>query len=149
MSFENTLAKFGYPESLIIENDHWYTLLRPEQITFGSMILITKNEKGEVNYELLKVGCTGLGMFEDLPKVDEGMINIGKCDTLLCYTDGVVELENEKGQQYGIESLIKLAKENKDKSMEELIEALKDRLKEFKGDQPYIDDIALLSVRFL
>ena len=111
-------------------------------------LLITKNEKGEVNHELLKIGCTGLGMFEDLPKVDEGMINIGKCDTLLCYTDGVVELENNKGQQYGVESLIELAKENQDKSPKEFIELLKETLKTFKEDQPYIDDIALLSARF-
>lgn len=111
-------------------------------------LLITKNEKGEVNHELLKIGCTGLGMFEDLPKVDEGMINIGKRDTLLCYTDGVVELENNKGQQYGVESLIDLAKENQDKTPNEFIELLKDTLKTFKEDQPYIDDIALLSARF-
>jgi len=45
MSFENTLSKFGYPDSLISENKHWYILLKPEQITFASMILISKNEK--------------------------------------------------------------------------------------------------------
>ena len=45
MSIETTLANFGYPFSLVSENEHWYTLLRPEQITFSSMILICKNEK--------------------------------------------------------------------------------------------------------
>ncbi len=111
-------------------------------------LLISKNEKGEVKHELLKIGCTGLGMFEDLPKVDEGMINIGKGDTLLCYTDGVVELENNKGQQYGMDALINLAKTHQDKSPDEFIELIKDTIKSFKEDQPYIDDIALLSARF-
>jgi diadenosine tetraphosphate (Ap4A) HIT family hydrolase len=46
MSKDNTLIKFGFPESLIKEYDNWYLLLRPDQVTIGSLILITKhNEK--------------------------------------------------------------------------------------------------------
>jgi len=111
-------------------------------------LLFTKNKKGEMKVELLKIGCTGLGMFDDLPKVDEDMINIAKGDILLSYTDGVVELENDEGMQFGVEALIKLVEENIKLSMTDLIEVIKEKLKTFKGDQPYIDDIALLSVRF-
>lgn len=37
-----TLAKFGYPTSLIKTYKHWHLLLRPGQITLGSMVLICK-----------------------------------------------------------------------------------------------------------
>lgn len=39
---KNTLEKFGYPESLIKSYQYWNLLLRPGQITLGSMILICK-----------------------------------------------------------------------------------------------------------
>jgi glycerol-3-phosphate cytidylyltransferase len=37
-----TLKKFGYPETLIKSYEYWNLLLRPGQITLGSMILICK-----------------------------------------------------------------------------------------------------------
>ncbi|KPZ68622.1 Glycerol-3-phosphate cytidylyltransferase [Shewanella sp. P1-14-1] len=37
-----TLKKFAYPESLIKSYQHWDLLLRPEQPTLGSMVLICK-----------------------------------------------------------------------------------------------------------
>ncbi|MCG8579677.1 MAG: adenylyltransferase/cytidyltransferase family protein [Bacteroidales bacterium] len=40
----DTLKKFGYPNSLIKEYKHWLLLLRPEQVTLGSMILICKED---------------------------------------------------------------------------------------------------------
>ena len=36
------LEKFGYPDSLIKEYSHWYWLLRPQQVTLGSSIVIIK-----------------------------------------------------------------------------------------------------------
>ena len=44
-----TLNKFGYPGSLIKEYDHWYLLLRPAQVTLGSMVLISKTEETNFN----------------------------------------------------------------------------------------------------
>ena len=40
----NTLNKFGYPGSLIKEYGHWYLLLRPDQITLGCMVVVSKTE---------------------------------------------------------------------------------------------------------
>lgn len=42
-----TLTKFGHPESLIKEYDHWFLLLRPAQVTLGSMIIISKTEDNQ------------------------------------------------------------------------------------------------------
>ncbi|MBL4657217.1 MAG: PP2C family protein-serine/threonine phosphatase [Flavobacteriales bacterium] len=111
-------------------------------------LLLTKDENGNMKNELLKTGCTGLGMFEDLPKVEEGSVSIPEDGTLLCYTDGVVELENDKGEEFGLDSLVKLVSDNSAMSMDDLIELIKASLKTYKGEQPYIDDIALLSVKF-
>ena len=39
-----TIRKFGYPETLIEEFDHWVILLRPAQPTLGSLILAAKSD---------------------------------------------------------------------------------------------------------
>ncbi|MEP3225106.1 MAG: HIT family protein [Parasphingorhabdus sp.] len=38
-----TIEKFGYPASLIKEYDNWVVLLRPAQITLGSLIVAAKS----------------------------------------------------------------------------------------------------------
>ncbi|HVJ72317.1 MAG TPA: HIT family protein [Sphingomicrobium sp.] len=39
-----TIEKFGYPATLIKEYDHWVVLLRPAQVTAGSLVLAAKSE---------------------------------------------------------------------------------------------------------
>jgi diadenosine tetraphosphate (Ap4A) HIT family hydrolase len=41
----NTLSKFRFQDLLIKEYEHWYLLLRYEQPTLGSLILITKHNE--------------------------------------------------------------------------------------------------------
>ncbi len=35
-----TMEKFGAPESLVQEYSHWTVLLRPKQVTLGSLVLV-------------------------------------------------------------------------------------------------------------
>lgn len=39
-----TITRFGYPATLIREFDHWLVLLRPAQVTAGSLILAAKSD---------------------------------------------------------------------------------------------------------
>jgi diadenosine tetraphosphate (Ap4A) HIT family hydrolase len=39
-----TIDKFGYPHSLVRDFDHWLVLLRPAQVTLGSLILAAKSD---------------------------------------------------------------------------------------------------------
>jgi diadenosine tetraphosphate (Ap4A) HIT family hydrolase len=40
----DTMRKFGYPDSLIREYEHWVVLLRPAQVTLGSLVLAAKSD---------------------------------------------------------------------------------------------------------
>lgn len=40
----DTIAKFGYPATLVAEFDHWVVLLRPAQPTLGALVLAAKSE---------------------------------------------------------------------------------------------------------
>lgn len=39
-----TIEKFGYPATLIREFEHWMVLLRPAQVTLGSLVLAAKSD---------------------------------------------------------------------------------------------------------
>jgi diadenosine tetraphosphate (Ap4A) HIT family hydrolase len=48
-----TIEKFGHPTSLIKEYAHWLVLLRPAQVTLGSLVLAAKSDA--TNYADLPV----------------------------------------------------------------------------------------------
>ena len=39
-----TMVKFGYPNTLIREFRHWVVLLRPQQATLGALVVICKDQ---------------------------------------------------------------------------------------------------------
>ena len=39
-----TARKFGYPDTLVAETGHWLVLVRPQQPTFGSLVLVCKED---------------------------------------------------------------------------------------------------------
>ncbi len=39
-----TMRKFGYPGSLVREFEHWAVLVRPAQVTLGSLVLAAKSD---------------------------------------------------------------------------------------------------------
>ena len=39
-----TMRKFGYPATLVAEFEHWTVLLRPAQLTLGSLVLAAKSD---------------------------------------------------------------------------------------------------------
>lgn len=97
---------------------------------------------------LLKTGCPGLGMLDYIPSVKEGIVNISEQAIICCYTDGLVEMENNSFEEYGTKRLAQVIEENKEKSMKELNENIVSDLDEFREDKDYFDDLAILSARF-
>ena len=39
-----TIEKFGYPDNVLFEGEYWVVLLRPHQITAGSLVLACKED---------------------------------------------------------------------------------------------------------
>ncbi len=40
----DTIRRFGYPQTLVAEYEHWVVLLRPEQPTLGSLVLAARSD---------------------------------------------------------------------------------------------------------
>lgn len=96
----------------------------------------------------LKDGCPGLGMLDYLPSPKIGIVDISPCSTLVTYTDGLVEVENNENLEYGTGRVKDAILNNSKLSMEELNLFLMDDLIEFKENQPLVDDIAILTCKF-
>lgn len=95
----------------------------------------------------LDKGCVGLGMFDEIPFIEPDEITIPPNSTLVLYTDGVVELENEEGEYYEIDRLIKLIHSFYPLKMEDLNNLIFSKLDEWRGKKDPDDDTAILSCR--
>ncbi|MBM3453208.1 MAG: PP2C family protein-serine/threonine phosphatase [Bacteroidetes bacterium] len=100
------------------------------------------------NILMLESGCTGLGMLDELPTVKVGNLKITPNSSLILYTDGIVELENEEGEQFGLERLIQNVETYSNLSMEDMNSIVFSKLEEWKGKQKYDDDTAIFSCKF-
>ena len=40
----STMKSFGFPETLVRQYDHWALLVRPAQVTLGSLVLVSTGE---------------------------------------------------------------------------------------------------------
>jgi sigma-B regulation protein RsbU (phosphoserine phosphatase) len=97
----------------------------------------------------LTTGCIGLGMLDDIPKMREGIITVNPSTVLVCYTDGLTEQDNDANEEFGMESLKNIVLKKSLGGMNELNNHTIFVLNKFKQGKNYIDDIALLSCKFL
>jgi len=98
---------------------------------------------------LLEKGCTILGGMEDIPNITFGVERIAKGSTVVCFTDGLTELENEEGKLYTYERLRLFTRKYHEMSPEVFIKSLYEKLTKFKGGMLFNDDISLLTCKFL
>jgi phosphoserine phosphatase RsbU/P len=85
---------------------------------------------------------TFLGMFED-ETYEEKTVQLDSGDRIFFFTDGIVEAQNSKGEDYSIEELTKLAISNKEKNIDDLLELIFTDVSEFisgvaKDDQTLV-----------
>lgn len=100
----------------------------------------------EVRY--LVSGTTGLGMVDELPMIEEAHLYVPSNSVLLCYTDGLTEIENESKEAFGMEKLITTIHKHYDHKMARLNELVFEEVDKHRGKAPFFDDTALFSVRF-
>jgi sigma-B regulation protein RsbU (phosphoserine phosphatase) len=98
------------------------------------------------DFVYLKEGCPGFGMLKDIPRINIGETDIPKNSRLLCFTDGLVEMENEHNVEFGTQEIERhLAQEE---GMDQAIWKIIQRLNIHKGRKSYFDDISMLGVEF-
>ena len=68
-------------------------------------------------------------------------------ETLLCYTDGVTEAENQGDVQFSEQGCLELLRRGAARPLPELLDALYDKVVSHTGSKLLADDCTMLAVR--
>ncbi|HNV96173.1 MAG TPA: PP2C family protein-serine/threonine phosphatase [Bacteroidales bacterium] len=105
------------------------------------LLFIPQNE-----YQYLKTGCAGLGMLPEIPQINIGSIIIPQNARLVCYTDGLVEMENELHEEFGTKEMEQMVE--KEDNLDLFVWKIIQRVNVYRGKMPFFDDISLLCIEF-
>jgi sigma-B regulation protein RsbU (phosphoserine phosphatase) len=103
-------------------------------------------EPGSGKLTQLSSGCVGMGMLDELPFVNEATVKLDDHAKLFCYTDGLVEVIQDSGVEFGTEDLEKELKNPA--SLEENINTIIENQKILEGSAAIFDDISIIGAEF-
>ncbi len=95
----------------------------------------------------LKDGCPGVGMLDEIPFINEGKMHLPNPSKLICFTDGLTELENDQKEEIGLDELEKCMRN--DLKVEQNFICLQTSLNLKKGNPALFDDITILGIDFM
>jgi len=97
---------------------------------------------------VLRIESTGLplGLF-CAGEFSGTRVQLEESDTLFLYTDGLSEASNGGGEDYGVDRVARLVRQQSTKSPAEMIAASLNDLRAFEGGSPRLDDMTLLAIR--
>lgn len=95
----------------------------------------------------LSKGCTLLGISELIPMIEVEIMDMQQGYTLFCYTDGLTDTVNAVDEYLTEESVESLISKNLNSDPAFINDAIMYYAEEFKGENQFVDDIALLTVK--
>jgi sigma-B regulation protein RsbU (phosphoserine phosphatase) len=113
-------------------------------VNAGHNVPILRRKSGAL--ERLELGGIPVGIFAETPYT-VGTTRLEPGDWLVIFTDGVVEAENQKEQEYGEPELIRLVDRESGKTPAELLASLLAELDRYVGNTPQHDDITCLLLK--
>src|SRR5215813_2587013 len=94
----------------------------------------------------LDVAGIPLGLFPD-SKYEETSLQLVNGDILVFYSDGVIEMRNDTGDEYGLKRLAEVVRINHEKSAEEIVKSISASLADFIGRVRPHDDRTMIVVK--
>ena len=94
----------------------------------------------------LNVGGIPLGLFPD-STYEEMSLPLQTGDVLVFYSDGVIEMRNGEGEEFGLKRLAETVRINHEKAPDEIVKSVSAALKEFIGRVRPHDDRTMVVVK--
>jgi len=101
-----------------------------------------KNKK----MKYLTKGCVGIGMLDEIPKITLGYEIIQSKSKLLCFTDGLVEMEYHNNIEFEADQLEEYFE--KDLNIEKTIDSIIKKLNIRQRQETIFDDISIIGIEF-
>jgi len=95
----------------------------------------------------LRNGCTSLGWLPELPFLEIGGICLTNEALIFTYTDGLTDVRNKSGEDFGEEKLIHFLLEHADLSAKDLNNKLLAHVEAYRERTPFPDDITVLTCK--
>lgn len=102
---------------------------------------------GEV--QRLRSGTTVLGWLPELPFLETGSVQLDEDAWIFTYTDGLTDVCNQEGKDFNDDLLIEFLLAHRQYPVRDINKQLLEFVETFKGDEPYPDDITVLSCRLM
>jgi phosphoserine phosphatase RsbU/P len=104
--------------------------------------------RGDGSSVQLETGGLILGAFED-SVYQESFMGIGPGDILLLYTDGVTEIFDDKGEEFGMNRLLELVSQQRQLHAREMTALLQAQILDFAADKTIQDDFTLVVLKYV
>ena len=126
-----------------------YGVLDPDEgslwyVNCGHCAPLILRRSGE--WEALESGGMALGVLDGLP-MEAGVARLDHGEMAVFYTDGVFELVDDRGDEFGVARLKEVLRSNKERSAAEMIGAVTEATHRFAGKEIYDDDFTLMIVK--
>jgi hypothetical protein len=108
---------------------------------------LVRKTNHEFEIHRLETGGPVMGLLPNA-NYQQGEEFVAPGDLLVAFSDGVVEAAGETGEEFGDKRLLQAIQDHWDASATDIRNAIHQRLKEFTGDLPVVDDQTLIVVRF-
>ena len=113
-------------------------------VNAGHNAPILRRQSGSI--ERLQAGGIPLGIQENVP-YESGTITLQSGDWLVIFTDGVIEAENNRAEEYEESRLLAMLHANTMVAPQMLLNSIMLDLDRFVGDAPQHDDVTLMLLR--
>ncbi len=110
----------------------------------GHDLPIRLHPDGEV--EFLGEGGQAFGINPDV-QYEERPIFINSGEMVVLYTDGVTEVFDKQGQQFGTDRLINVLKRNRDRPAREILDRVHEAVKRFASPDHVFDDFTMVVIK--
>lgn len=98
--------------------------------------------------QFLKTGAVMLGIIEELPGLEVGEVVVPPRSLLFTYTDGLTEVFDAEGNEFGEEGVLRVISQNRYLPLPRLHETLLREIRAFGGGtDKFADDVTILSCR--
>ena len=138
-SMYNLISEEGFFATIVIVR-YWPNTGKMELALAGHLQPLWIAEDGLGNMPQLNGISLGITANAHYEKEE---ITLSPGESVLLYSDGLIEAENEKQELFGIERLIRYAKDKKDRNMGE---GLLDEIKKWRGNATVNDDLTMLEI---
>lgn len=112
--------------------------------------IILHRESKEIDREEtdgIAIGLVDAPTFSSIIKTKEIQLKSG--DLVITYTDGITEAMNNKGEEWGLDQLIKTINDHSDNSATNLLNRIEDKVLGFTGDTNQYDDMTMVAINIL